>query len=121
MYVDFAKAFDSVSVPKLICGLCSLEKRRLIADLVLLFKICNNLVEINLGDEIKLLISLTRGHSKRLVVQPARLNSKLHFFANRTGKVWNCLSEKTVTASSVFCFKKCDYLENLLKFLILGF
>ena len=103
------------------CGLCSLERRRLIADLVLLYKISNNLVEINLGDAITPLISRTRGHSKRFKIPPARINCKLHFFTNRTIKVWNSLSEITVNAGSVFCFRKCVFLENLNKFLVNGF
>ncbi|HMK58440.1 MAG TPA: reverse transcriptase family protein [Nitrososphaeraceae archaeon] len=103
------------------CSLCSLESRRLIADLVLFYKIINNLIEINLGDAIKPLISVTRGHSKRFKIPPARINTKLHFFTNRTIKVWNCLSEITVTADSVSCFKRSLYFENLSRFLVNGF
>ena len=103
------------------CDLFSLERRRLNADLTLLFKIINKLVLINLGDSIKPLISVTRGHSKRFIIPTARINTRLHFFVNRSIKVWNCLREETVCSDSVLGFKKLVNAENLSKFLVFGF
>jgi len=73
----------------------------------MMYKIVHNLVEINLGDSIQLIVnSITRGHSKRIKVPMARLNCRAHFFVNRVASVWNHLSESTVSANSVFMFKQ---------------
>jgi hypothetical protein len=103
------------------CDLFSLERRRLFADLSLLYKIINKLVVVNLGYTIQPLVSITRGHSRRLKVPAARINTRLHFFAIRSIKVWNCLSEETVCSDSIFNFKKSMLLENLSRFLVIGF
>jgi hypothetical protein len=87
------------------CGLDSLERRRLVSDLILLFKILNNLVDINLGDSISFCSGSTRGHSLKLVVKGGRVNARLHFFATRTVKYWNFLPEFCVSASSVSSFR----------------
>jgi hypothetical protein len=106
----------------LLFGLCSLERRRLIADLILLYKVVNNLVVLNLGQALDPIInSITRGHSRRFKVPLARTNNKLHSFVARIIRVWNCLSEGTVTSTTVLCFKKLVHAENLAKFLVIGF
>jgi hypothetical protein len=106
----------------IICNLCSLERRRLTADLVLFDKVHNNLVSLNLGHSLQPFgSSITRGHSCRYKIPPARINSRHHSYANRTIKVWNCLSQSVVEASSVFMFKQSLAIENLTKFLIIGF
>jgi hypothetical protein len=87
------------------CGLDSLERRRLIADLVLLFKILNNLIDIDLGDSISLCSGVTRGHSLKLAVKGGRINARLHFFSVRTVNYWNFLPDFCVSASSVFSFR----------------
>ena len=104
------------------CNLLSLERRRLIADLVLLFKMVNKLIEIDLDCSITPIVDyVTRGHSRRLRVPLARLNTRLNFFTVKTVKVWNCLSEQTVIASSAPAFKNHLNFENLSKYLMLGF
>lgn len=103
------------------CNLCSLERRRIIADLTLLYKISKNIVAVNLCESIKPLISITRGHTRRYKIPRARINTTLHVFANRTIKVWNCLSEETVSSDSVFSFKRSVLIEDLSKFLVIGF
>ena len=109
----------SYSERLLCCGLYSLERRRLFADLSFLYKIVNKLIDIDLGVSIQYVSnSVTRGHSRRLRAPSARINSRLHFFTVRTIKVWNCLSESTVCSESVFSFKKNLLAENLSKFLI---
>jgi hypothetical protein len=46
-----------------VCGFYSLERRWLIADLILLYKIFNKLVVVNFGSAFHLLAnSVTRGH-----------------------------------------------------------
>jgi hypothetical protein len=103
------------------CDLYSLECRRLVADLTLLYKIVNKLIAVCLGDSILPLVSITRGHSRRFIIPPARINTRLHFFLTRSIKIWNCLKEETVSSLSVVSFKKVLLSEDLSKFLVLGF
>ena len=106
----------------LICELSSLEGRRLVADLNLFYKIVNKIITIDLGNLIQPIPSRnTRGHSKRFVIPPARINCRLHFFVNRTIPVWNSLNETTVSSNSVFSFNNLLRYENINKFLVLGF
>ena len=124
---NFTKSFQdcshlSYSERLTYCGLQSLEYRRLVADLVLFYKIVNSITTINLGESISPLTnSCTRGHSRRFKLLPVRLNSRLHFFSYRTVKVWNKLSDKTVCSGSVAGFKQCLPDENLQEFLTFGF
>ena len=60
------------------CNLFSLERRRLVADLVLFYKIVNKLVTIDFHELMN--YQNTRGHSKRFVVPAARINCRFHFF-----------------------------------------
>jgi hypothetical protein len=88
-------------------GLLTREHRRLIADLVLLYKILHKLIQIDLDDTIELdCDSRTRGHTWKLKHPRARINCRMYFFSHRTIKVWNCLQQVTVSAESVFSFKK---------------
>ena len=102
--------------------LSSLERRRVVADLILFYKIVNRLIVIDLGDIIQPInFQLTRGHSRRFTIPPARINCRLHFFVNRVIPIWNSLSEVSVTASSVYIFRKYLANESFQKFLIQSF
>jgi len=103
------------------CELKSLEYRRLLADLYLFYKITNHLITIDLGDSLLPFPanSVTRGHSRRFKIPPARLNSRLHFFTHRTIRVWNCLTEPTVSAVSLNEFKSLVGREDLSNFVVL--
>src|SRR5207245_10693122 len=98
-----------------ICGLTSLEQRRLIADLTLFYKIINKLVTIDLRNTIIPYPAnyITRAHTRRNKIPPARTNSRLHFFTHRTIRAWNKLSEPTVSAPSLNDFKVLLGQENL--------
>ena len=100
-------------------NLCTLELRRLRADLLLCFKILHGFVCINSVKSFFELDkdSITRGHPWKLKLNNARLNTRLHFFTNRTAKVWNSLSSTTVCAESVSSFKISLLNENLSTFL----
>jgi len=87
------------------CCLITLERRRLIADLVLLYKIVHNLVTVDLDNALSFSKGSTRGHSYKLEVKRARTNVRLHFFTVRTIKIWNSLTEAVVSATSVNSFK----------------
>ena len=51
----------------------------------------------------------TRGHSMKLQIQPST-GARQNFFETRVSKIWNSLSEKTVSSKNVDIFK-----NNLLK------
>lgn len=84
----------------------TLELRRLKADLILVYKIINGLVDLKFDDFFKLsTCTTTRGHSLRLVLPKVRLDVRKNFFSSRTVNVWNILPETVVTALSVNGFK----------------
>jgi hypothetical protein len=100
--------------------LCTLELRRLRADLLLCYKILHKAVVIHTTDcffELDV-NSRTRGNSWKLKLSAARLNSRLQFYTHRTGKVWNSLSDNTVNSESILSFKKNLKSEDLSKFLL---
>jgi len=102
------------------CGLMTLERRRLLADLILLYRIINKLTDIDLGSSLTISSNLsTRGHSFKIVYTGARINSRLHFFTIRTTKIWNSLPETVVCAKSVDSFRNSIRLIDFSKFLIL--
>src|SRR6476661_7915629 len=75
-----------------VCGLMTHERRRLLADLILLYKIFNKLTDIDLGSSLTISSNLsTCGHSFKIVYTDARINSRLHFFTIRTAKICNSL------------------------------
>ena len=82
------------------CDLLSLEKRRLVADLVLLYKIIHKQVSVDLADSLVLCTGRTRGHSFRFKINRSRIDSRHNFFSLRTIKIWNSLPECAVSLSS---------------------
>jgi len=104
-----------------ICGLLTLEKRRLLADLVLFYKILHRHILTDLTDSLKLVVGPTRGHPLKIVYNGARINSRLHFFTVRTTKIWNSLPENIACAPSVDSFRRGlnSSSFDLSKFLIL--
>ena len=63
-----------------VCGLVTLERRRLLSDLILFYKIVNKLIDTDLINSLSLAPSTTRGHPFKVVYNEARINSRLHFF-----------------------------------------
>ena len=84
----------------------SLEVRRWKADLVFLYKIVNQLVDLDFEDIFELAPRQLRGHELRIRVQYSRLNSRKYFFSNRVVPVWNELDNNLVTCGSLGMFKK---------------
>ena len=85
-------------------GFETLERRRLVLDLVLCYKILNGLCDISLP--FKLAHSSTRGHSLKLVKPNCSNDVRKYFFTSRVIDVWNSLSEDIVKSPSVAVFKK---------------
>ena len=86
----------------------TLEYRRLIADLVMTYKILNHQVDICESLLFQSTISLynTRGHNKRLLKQDCRINCRSNSFSCRIVNAWNSLSEDVVDATYVSTFKR---------------
>ena len=85
-------------------GLQSLEHRRLLADLLLCYKIIHGLVALNFDDFFFVFSpnSALRGHSLKLVVPISKCNKAKYFFSSRIVGVWNSLPDDVVAASSVY-------------------
>ena len=104
------------------CNLESLEIRRLINDMVFVYKILNNHVDLNPDEFFSLRATTicTRGHSLRIYPNQFKRMNTSHFFSSRIVNVWNDLSETTVSSFSLSVFKKRLVKENsdvLLKYI----
>ena len=85
----------------------SLCVRRLKSDLIMCYKILNNLVDLDCSDFFVLANSnRTRGHSCKLFTQQCSLDVRKYCFANRVVEPWNHLPDHIVRASSVSLFRK---------------
>lgn len=84
----------------------SLKHRRIVKDLVMVYKIIYNVVDLNFDEFFEFSReNRTRGHSKKLVVNRFRLDIRKHAFACRVLNAWNSLTEEIVTAPSVRIFR----------------
>jgi hypothetical protein len=101
-------------------GLQSLEYRRLVFDLCMVFSICNKLVDLEFNDFFTpARTRSTRGHEWKLVVPSANSNVRKYFFANRVVPVWNSLPNEVVTSPTISSFKSRlgkISLDNFLKY-----
>ena len=96
----------------------TLELRRLKLDLVLIYKIFHNLVDIDASAFFVLSTNVTtRGHSFKLDKQLCRFNTRQHSFACRRIDCWNSLSEIIVSSTSLQTFKRLLNSCNFTKFL----
>ena len=95
-----------------ILGLQSLECRRIIFDLILVYKIIHGLIKLNFHDFFQFNQNNTRGHNFKLCVEYSRLNSRKFFFTNRVIKIWNDLESHEVNSTSLIMFKRKMYAKN---------
>ena len=86
--------------------LCSLETRRIHFDLILMYKIVHQIIDITFEKYFSYNTGSTRGHSLKLNVQYSRLDIRKYFFTNRVVRIWNFLAEDIVLATSLYSFKK---------------
>jgi ribonuclease P/MRP protein subunit RPP40 len=120
MFLKRLEGFQSLSYCERLskAGLSTLERRRIVADLVLCYKILHSLISVEIDRFFDLAIDCkTRGHPWKLKVLNVRTNSRLFFFANRVVNVWNSLSVNTVCADTLQVFKDNLQLEDLSSFL----
>ena len=95
-------------------GLETLEYRRRRADMLETYRILNGDHQLNKNCQCPLcpnkemlessVAQHTRGHSRKLHTQLA-VGARNNFFATRVVKDWNCLSEATVTSTTISAFK----------------
>ena len=84
-----------------------LELRRLKADLIVLYKILNGLIDINFNSRFAFAPeSRTRGHHLKLPTSSFRLDVGKFTYANRIVKVWNALPVRIVSSTTLSTFKK---------------
>ena len=82
----------------------SLKSRRIKADLLLYFKVSNNLTCINISNCVRPYES-SRGHNKHLYHFYSRTEARKNFWANRIVRFWNNLGSDIVNSRSVKDFK----------------
>ena len=88
------------------CGLPTLQYRRLRADIIEVYKIINNIDNI---DRNKLFppsnARNTRGHTVKIQKKYCRTNIRKHSFSQRIVDTWNSLPQEVIEATSVNSFK----------------
>lgn len=83
-------------------GLEPLELRRIHFDLILLYKIIFNLLDLDLNEFFN--INCTP-HSDKVGIQSSRTDVMLYSFFRLTPKLWNTLPESTTNSQSLIAFK----------------
>ena len=101
-----------------ILGLQTLEHRRLLADLLMCYKIIHGHIALNFDDFFSFSCNPTRGHQFKLIVPVVKCNRSKYAFASRVVPVWNHLPVNVVECTTVFAFKRCLRVVDLSKFLI---
>jgi len=101
-------------------GIYTLEFRRLVADLVLFYKLIHGLVHLEIPNCFTETVnSITRGHSMRVRVAHCKTEVRSNYFGIKTAKIWNALPATVVEAPSVHCFKHSLTPDLLRKFLVI--
>ena len=93
-------------------GLFSLEKRRIRADLVCMFRILKGIDKINSEALFSLFpaSSITRGHSMKVVLPRFKTDVRRYFFSSRVVSIWNTLPNDAVSCRTVTAFK--NHVDN---------
>lgn len=98
-------------------NLQTLELRRLLADVIFVFKVIKGVIIVDRNIFEFAHVSSLRGHSLKLVKPLAVINSRKSFFSCRIIDIWNCLPDSTVELNSVLLFKNAINHFNFEKFL----
>ena len=122
MFTKRLIGFEGLNYPDRLekAEMCTLELRRLHADLCL----CYNILHHKIDTPVSKLFEIdksnsTRGHCWKLKNSVPRLDTRLHFFSFRIINTWNSLSPKTVEATSATMFKSMLKSESFDKFLLI--
>jgi len=102
--------FSALDYPTRLISLeqCSLEKRRIVHDLILMYKFIFRLVDVQMSNFFTLRNDavLTRGNAYKVLLNANRVNVRRHFFTERIAPVWNSLPPAVVDFRSLPLFKK---------------
>ena len=83
-------------------------------DLITIFKLINGLIDIYPSSIIQIKTNnITRGHSKRLLIDKARIDLRRNLLKNRVASVWNNLDDNIVNAKTLSIFK--SKIKNIIK------
>ena len=85
-------------------NLNTLEERRIKFDIIFLFKIINDLVDIPFSELFTFNNRQTRGHNKKINCQFSRKNCCKYFFPNIVVNIWNSLPENVVNKDTLESF-----------------
>jgi len=83
----------------------TLEQRRHHSRLIMMYKIFNRLVDIDLPASLTRTNANTRGHSSRILEYSCSCNAYASSFYPRTSRDWNALSADPLLCQSVDSFK----------------
>lgn len=86
-------------------NLDTLYFRRRRSDLLLVYRILNNIDSLNSESFFELSNSATRGNNRKLIKPRATTSIKLHSFSHRVINDWNSLPNDVVLATSINVFK----------------
>ena len=100
---DFSR-FSSVTNMLIDLNIPSLEHRRQVSSIILLYKIVHDLIDISTVDLIPV-TSNTRGHSQRFHHIYARTNQYSNSFFPRSIRLWNTLPSDLILQQSLQIFK----------------
>ena len=95
----------------------TLEQRRLKSDLLLYYKILNNMVDVPVGDFFFIRNGVTRNNGACIYKNSFRSNAERYYFQNRCINAWNALPSSIVNAASPFIFKRLLSSVDFRKFL----
>ena len=97
----------------------TLELRRLKLDLVMVYKVVHNLVNLNFEDLFHINRGrITRGHELRLLRENSKVLARSNNFCCRPLKIWNSLDASVAEAKSLYVFKSLLNTVNFEKFLL---
>ena len=90
-----------------ILNLKSLEERRIVKDLIMVYKIVHGLIAIDFNLFFVPWINHgTRGHSQKIFPTQSRLDIRKYYFSNRVIPIWNSLPENIISSPNLSIFKK---------------
>ena len=99
-------------------GLESMEIRRILADLVLIYKMVHEIIDFDYNDHFTVSERISRGHSLKLNLQYCWVDCicRKYFFVNRIFRIWVGLDEITVELDSLSKFEHAFFDCNLSRF-----
>ena len=83
-------------------------------DLIMLYKLINGLIDIDPSSIIHIkTTNITRGHSKRILIDKVMIDLLRNLLKNRVTSVWNNLDDNIVNAKTFTIFK--SKIKNIIK------